>query len=41
MKKITQKDAASLIGISDTIVHRLLALVDAPKEVKKLVEDKK
>jgi len=33
--------AASTLGISRIQIQRLLSLVDAPKEVKKLVEDKK
>ena len=32
---------SSQLGISHIQVQRLLSLVDAPKEVKKLVEDKK
>jgi len=41
IQKITQKAAAALVGISESEVHMLLSLVDAPKEVKKLVEEKK
>jgi len=32
---------SSTLGISRIQIQRLLSLVDAPKEVKKLVEDKK
>jgi len=41
IQKITQKAAAALVGISESEVHMLLSLVDAPKEVKKLVEEEK
>ena len=34
-------NAALVLGISLPYVQRLLSLVDAPKEVKKLVEEKK
>ena len=40
MKKITQKAAAALVGISESEVHMLLSLVDAPEEVKDFVEEK-
>jgi len=33
IQKITQKAAAALVGISESEVHMLLSLVDAPKEV--------
>jgi len=41
LKNLTQKDAASLLSVSDTEIHRLLALIEAPEPIKKLVEEKK
>jgi transcriptional regulator with XRE-family HTH domain len=33
LKNITQKEAASLLGITDSYIHQLLAFLEAPKEI--------
>jgi len=41
LKGWTQERCAAHLGISEITIHRLLSLLEAPKEIKQLVEEKK